>query len=203
MLEQAHPHLKQAITVFVITLIVVIGLASFSYAYMDTARDSKAAAQRAMKIWENRVSSSRHSNSIIDAYEADYLQLINNGVIGPEHRLSWYETVQATSEARGMPSVKYSVSSQMEFNPQAVSRHFKGVELYRSSMSMDIKMSHEGDLFALLNNLQNRARGLFVVDKCEIERLGSKAGVQADINNMKAYCELSWYTIRAKKAGQG
>ncbi len=202
MLDNVHPYLSRAVYVFIVTLVFVIGMASFSYVYMDSAREDMMDAKRAMKIWKNRVSSSRHNNSIIDAYESEYLQLINHGVIGKEDRLSWYEAIQATSESRGMPSVKYSVSSQTQLDKRAVAKAFKGLDLYRSTMTMDIKMGHEGDLFAMLNNLQEKANGLFLVDKCDVERAGSdlKHSTAASTNNMKAYCELSWYTIRATKS---
>ena len=37
----------------------------------------------------------------------------------------------------------------------------------------DIKMAHEGDLFALLNDLK-KADGLYAVDKCDIEKASKK-----------------------------
>ena len=69
-------------------------------------------------------------------------------------------------------------------------------------MTLDIKMAHEGDLFALLNDL-SKADGLFAVDSCDIEKI-SKEVVDADNDmndsNMKAYCELGWYTFKGSKA---
>jgi hypothetical protein len=64
-------------------------------------------------------------------------------------------------------------------------------------MTLDIKMAHEGDLFALLNDLR-KADGLFAVDSCDIEKISKKV-VDTD-NNMKAYCELRWYTFRGARA---
>jgi hypothetical protein len=66
-------------------------------------------------------------------------------------------------------------------------------------MTLDIKMAHEGDLFALLNDLK-KADGLFAVDRCDIEKT-SKKTVDTE-NNMKAYCELGWYTFRSSKANR-
>ncbi len=64
-------------------------------------------------------------------------------------------------------------------------------------MTLDVKMAHEGDLFALLNDL-GQADGLFAIDRCDIEKISKKL-VGTD-NNMKAYCELGWYTFRGSKA---
>jgi len=203
MSEAIHPYLSRAFYVLAFVVIAVICMVSASWIYMSSAEEDKANAQRALKIWKNRVDASRQSNNIIDQYENTYLYLVNHSVIGAEDRLSWYESIQATSEERGMPSVKYSVSSQSQFNEREVAKKFRGLDLYRSVMTMDIRMSHEGDLFALLNNLEKEANGLFVVDQCDVERVDLKAVGASKIDNMKAWCELSWYTIRARKARKG
>ena len=203
MSDAIHPYLSRALYIFITVLVAVVCMVSASWIYMSEKEAHKDDAYRALKIWKNRVDTSRQSNSIIDQYETDYLDLVNHGVIGDEDRLSWYESIQRTSEERGMPSVKYSVSSQIKMNEREVGKYFKGLDLYRSIMTMDIKMSHEGDLFALLNNLDDSANGLYVVDQCDLERIDLKAASATALNNMKAYCEISWYTIRASKKRRG
>ncbi len=204
MVRFVHPYLNRSIFVLITVAVISVVCVGVSYMYMDAMAQDEASAKRAMKIWKNKIDSSRKNNNIIDEYESSYLTLVDHNVIGPEDRLSWYEVIQATSESRGMPSVKYSVGSQSMIDSRVVQKQFKGVELYRSAMSMDIKMGHEGDLFALLNNLERKANGLFVVDSCDIERVDLKAGKDDSRipDNYKAYCELSWYTIRATKKGK-
>lgn len=194
-----HPYISRSVYVFSFVSVVVICMVTASWLYMNTAEEDKTGANRALKIWKNKVDASRASNSIIDEYENTYLQLVNNGVIGNEDRLSWYESIQDTSESRGMQSVKYSISSQARLNEREVAKAFKGLDLFRSVMTLDIRMSHEGDLFALLNNLKTDANGLFLIDQCDVERVDMKADKTPRLDNMRAYCELSWYTIRARQ----
>jgi len=205
MRNKVHPFLSRALYVFITVAIITICLVGFSYMYMDSAEQEQMSAKRAMKIWKNKIDSSRQNNNIIDEYEKTYLGLINNNVIGEEDRLSWYEAIQATSESRGMPSVKYSVSSQSKFSSRDVAKVYRGLDLYRSVMTLDVKMSHEGDLFALVNNLEDKAKGLFVIDKCDVENIDKKTDLKlsATMDNMNAYCELSWYTIQATKPKKG
>ena len=61
------------------------------------------------------------------------------------------------------------------------------------------------DLFAIIDALQDNAKGLFAVDKCDLERTPSPdAENTISIDNMKAYCELSWYSIKsATNSGGG
>jgi len=129
-----------------------------------------------------------------------FLKLVNQGVVGAEDRLSWFETIQNTAKKRGMPSVKYSISSQTVLKEKNIKSEYRGIDVFKSVMTLDIKMAHEGDLFALLNDLEN-ADGLFAVDRCDIEKASRK--IVDTENIMKAYCELGWYTFRGSKANKG
>ena len=168
--------------------------------YMDGVYSDQQSAKRAMRIWKTKISSSVESNQIIDEFENNFLRLVRQGVVGSEDRLSWFETIQATARKRGMPSVKYSISSQEALKENGVKSEYQGIEIFKSVMTLDIKMAHEGDLFALLNDL-GKADGLFTVDRCEIEKINKKNS--AITNNMKAYCELGWYTFRGSKSNRG
>jgi len=192
------PTMIRASSVFLVALIVSTVVVSISYVYMDGIYQDQQSATRGMRLWQRKINSSVENNQIIDEFEANFLRLVNQGVVGSEDRLSWFETIQNTAKKRGMPSVKYSISTQEVLDERSVKREYKGINVYKSVMTLDIKMAHEGDLFALLNDL-HKADGLYTVDKCTIEKT-NRDHVNID-NNMKAYCELGWYTFRGAKAG--
>ena len=192
--------LTRALGVFTVTLIACIVVVSISFFYMDEIYQDQQSAKRAMRIWQTKINNSVENNQIIDEFESNFLNLVNQGVVGSEDRLSWFETIQNTAKKRGMPLVKYSISSQEKLSEKNIKRNYKGIDVYKSVMTLDITMAHEGDLFALLNDLE-KADGLYTVDKCDIEKISSNV-VDTD-NNMKAYCELGWYTFRGSKSNQG
>ena len=195
MFDKVHSAIRGPLYLFLFVLIVSIVAVFVSEAYRDDAFDRQQSETRAMRIWKNKIDGSRESNKIIDEYESSYAQLVKNSIVGEENRLSWFETIQATTNTRGMPSVKYSVSSQQQVEDKAGRHKQQGINVYRSKMILEIKMSHEGDLFAMLNNLEDRAKGLYSVDSCKIERLLS--GAKTTKESMRAYCELSWYTFKS------
>lgn len=195
MLDKVHPVIRGPLYLFIFVLIVSVVAVYVSEAYRDDAFDKQSSEKRAMRIWKNKIDGSRASNKIIDEYESSYTQLVKNSIVGDENRLSWFETIQATSNARGMPSVKYSVSSQQLVEDKSGQHKKQGIKVYRSKMTLDIKMSHEGDLFAMLNNLEEKAKGLYSVDRCNIEKQNS--GTKNTKDNMRAYCELSWFTFKS------
>ncbi len=195
MLKYLDPVLRRSLFTFVIVAAASIFAVVSSHMFMDDAYKDEQSEKRAMRIWKNKIDGSRESNRIIGEYEHSYINLVKNSIVGEENRLSWFETIQATTNARGMPSVKYNVASQklMESSGAYASM---GLQIYKTRMTLDINMAHEGDLFVMLNNLEKRAKGLFSVDKCDITQTSSK-NKTAKENKMKAYCELSWYTFKS------
>ena len=190
----------RALGVFTAVLVLSIVVVSVSFVYMDGVDQEQQDAKRAMRAWQSKINSSVESNQIIDEFEINFLNLVNQGIVGAEDRLSWFETIQNTAKRRGMPSVKYSISTQQPLNETNLNREYSGIDVFKSVMTLDAEMAHEGDLFALLNDL-TKAGGLFAVDRCSIIKI-SKKNVITD-NNMSAYCELGWYTFKGTKANEG
>jgi hypothetical protein len=199
MVKQISPVLLRAIAVFVIVLLISVIVVSGSYVYMGDAYDDSQSAMRGMRTWQQKINSSVENNQIIDEFETNFLKLVDQGVVGEEDRLSWFETIQRTAKERGMPLVKYSISSQEPLKERNLQREYRGINVFKSVMTLDIKMAHEGDLFALLNDL-SKADGLYTVDKCNIQKISKKDSDNE--NNMKAFCELGWYTFKGARASQ-
>lgn len=199
MLERLTPSLTRALIVFGLMLITSLIMVLASSAYMNKVYDDQQAAKRAMRIWQTKIDSSVENNQIIDEFENNFLRLVNQGVVGDEDRLSWFETIQNTARKRNMPLVKYSISTQKSLDEPNLKREYQGIDVFKSLMTLDITMAHEGDLFAILKDLK-KADGLFAVDSCDIEKTNKE--IQLDSNNMKAYCELGWYTFKRANAGR-
>lgn len=196
MLNSLTPTIARALAVFSVMVIISVISVSVSYVYMDGAYQEKQSVTRAMRIWQSKINNSVTNNQIIDQFEANFLKLVNQGVVGTEDRLSWFETLQNAAKKRGMPLVKYRISSQEEFKENNIMREYAGINVYKSIMTLDITMAHEGDLFALFNDLK-KASGLYTVDRCDIEKITDDSAVT---NNMKARCVIGWYTLRGEKA---
>jgi hypothetical protein len=199
MIKQLTPAIVRALLVFAITMVVTIVVVSVSYVYTDDIYSEQQSAKRATQMWKSKINRSVENNQIIEQFESNFLKLVNQGVVGAEDRLSWFETIQNTATIRGMPSVKYSISSQKELLESNIKAEYRGIDVFKSVMTLDIKMAHEGDLFALLNDLE-KADGLYAVDSCNIEKINKK--VVDSENRMKAYCELGWYTFNRTAANK-
>jgi hypothetical protein len=183
---------------------MMISIVGLSDMYKSKAGDENATLMREMRNWRNKIDDANKNNQILVEHEETFKKLQNRSVIGDENRLSWVEVVQDAANSRSMASVKYNIVSQVMLDKKKVDKKYKGIDIFKSMMSLDMKFMHEGDLFVMLNALRHKAKGLMVVDKCNIELINKNIseGVidQNATENMAAYCELSWYTL--KKAGR-
>jgi hypothetical protein len=58
-----------------------------------------------------------------------------------------------------------------------------------------MRLLHEGDLFNILNRLNNNAKGIFSLSSCRLSQNG-KIVESADAPNINAECDLQWFTIK-------
>jgi len=189
-----HPLIRQPSILFIVILLFSASIVIVSNTYQEYAYDGREAAKRDMRSWKNKIDIAKESENIIDQYEERYLALLSNNIVGEENRLNWLETIQATANVRNMPSVKYNVSSQKLVEDKTGQHQAKGLKVYRSEMALNMKMAHEGDLFAMLNALTEKAQGLYVVEDCQIE--SSVKSLSKNSENMSADCTLGWYTFK-------
>ncbi len=200
MSDKLTPVLMRAAVFFTVMLILGIIAVSVSHAYMNNVYQDEQAAQRDMRFWQGEIHRSVEKNQIIDEFESDFLKLVAQGVVGSEDRLGWFETLQRAAKKRGMSFVKYSISEQKLLQKDNLTRQHSDINVYKSVMTLDMKMAHEGDLFALLNDLR-KANGLFAVHSCNLEKISKEIVYNKD--NMKAYCKIGWYTFKSVKANSG
>jgi hypothetical protein len=198
--KKLHSTTKKALAVFIVIALSMATVVTLSDMYKVKADEEEIKAKREMRKWRNKIEEANKNNQILVKHENTFKQLKDNSVIGDENRLSWVEVVQKTAQSRGMATVKYSISNQVLQEKKSLDKRYKGIDVFKSTMSLDMKFMHEGDLFAMLNALRSHARGLSVVDKCDVELI-NKSGLEqlsAEMarENMRAYCELSWYTLK-------
>ena len=183
--------IKKALITFVIILLSMISMVTASDVYRSNASDKNTRSLAEMHSW------------ILVQHEDTFKKLKDNFVIGDENRLSWVEVVQKVADSRKIASVKYDIASQVLLDKNSPGNEYTGIDVFKSVMSLEMKFIHEGDLFVMLNALRKEAKGLVAVDKCDVELINKDVndGIigQNKTDNMRAYCELSWYTL--KKAG--
>jgi hypothetical protein len=132
---------------------------------------------------------------MIEEYFPTFVNLYNNGEIGRERRLDWIESLRSAGVDLKLPSLNYSLSSQSAYFPDfplTLGRY----RIYKSEMALRIQLVHEGDLFALITDLEEKAKGSFRVTQCNIKNsIIENISENILVPNVVVDCMLEWFTL--------
>ncbi len=194
-----HPSIRRALIVFITTVVCMSTIIVVSEIYKAGGEDGYRQTKMETRKWKSRIDDANRNNQILVDHEDRYYSLKNRAVIGDENRLSWVEVIQKVANERSLVSVKYNIASRELDKHENLKADFAGINVYHSLMSLDMKLMHEGDFFVLLDALKKDAKGLFVVNKCDIGLLNPGKTPSTAADNISATCDLVWYTIDKKE----
>jgi hypothetical protein len=133
---------------------------------------------------------------LLDQYTKSYKDYKRSGLIGPERRLSWIETLETVNDALKLPLLTYNLAPQEEFKQPGLKIENK-ILVSSTPMTLQIGLLHEEDLLAVFEGIKKNIDSLFTVDSCDIGRPG-KARATPSLTkevNLQAKCLIRWVTV--------
>jgi len=192
-------NLQKELSIFLISIVIATILIIVSNSWWQTASNDRNMAQADLNEAKERYYTAINRKLLLKEFEKKYKALISSGIVGDEHRLNWVDAIEKITELNKIPYLKYKIDKRQNFNSSALTQSYPGIQLLVSTMTLEMQLLHEGDLYTVLNNLQQEAKGLFNVNSCDIIRnitsIESLIDSQTD-KNFSAKCDLSWYTIQ-------
>ncbi len=135
--------------------------------------------------------------ALIDEYRGQYTGFLDSGLIGPERRLSWIESLESSNQGIRLPELKYNLQPQGGFSRPEL-KIPRDVIVRGSPMDLDLSLLHEGDLFEYFDALKGSISTLFSVDSCTIRRLNFDSPMNTKSPNLSSKCRLQWVMIDAR-----
>lgn len=134
------------------------------------------------------------SEQILRTEAERFVQLRAQGFVGPEPRLRWVEDVRAAAAHAGLPAIRYELEPRTAHTANVATGSF---QLFASLMRLQLELRHEGDLLRFLDLLEARRGGLFELSACTLRRTRDAGEISLQEANLKADCELRWYSLDA------
>ena len=187
--------IRGALLILVISIAIAALMISFSYFFRgEMQAELRKHKFQFQDISQRYLAVDQEEKNIRDYYP-DYSRLHESGIIGHEHRLNWIEALRRSGNEIQIPSVDYQISSQSEYdNTFPINQgNFK---IYVSSMDLNLKLLHEGDLINLMQSLNENANGLYSIRSCELVRKNQVIKRSTTTGNIDAKCKLDWYNIK-------
>jgi hypothetical protein len=131
-----------------------------------------------------------------------FVGFYNQGIIGPEQRLNWVETLRHAAAGIKIPALRYEIGSRQAYTP-GFSLSTAPYQVYTSTMKLNLGMLHENDLVRLLQELDKSAYGLYSVKECALKRVFTKRLEQGPQGqNVSAECILLWFTLNLSSGNE-
>jgi hypothetical protein len=140
----------------------------------------------------HRLAQADEERRLILRYGPAYEKLLEEGVVGAEHRVNWLDALRTASQSVHGFGVDYQVSRQAGALLGVDAGHY---ELQRSTMKLSMRLLHEGDLLAFLNSLDSQQAGLGLTHDCSIEQLARGGFAVRFEPKLLATCDLTWITL--------
>lgn len=180
-------------------ILAVVLVASFAMVKTTSLRHDTAAGQlrtqeRALLDARQRVERSGLEREAILTHLPAYRKLEEEGLVGPEQRIEWLESLRAANKQAGLFGVGYQIEPRKPFlligqgNP--VAQH-----MHQTPMKLTIGLVHEGDLLRFFDRLAAQGKGTFLIRKCVLDSPAQLDDPGPKRPNLNAECELSWLTI--------
>ena len=181
-------------------LVVLVALVACGTALIwYTERSLKAAAVQLAASKGDR-SQNRERLSRISEEEKEvrekltiYRQLGEAGVLGPERRLEWADSVARIRKERELADVRYRVDPQK--TTKSVAGKAGPVDFNVSTMRVNLSLLHEGDLFAFLDDLRGSGNAYYSVQKCALSRTAGAPNPASLAPRVQAECVVDLVTV--------
>ncbi len=187
-----------------ITLMLVIVIGAWLVYYADvTLKEAQLASvqqQKQLRDARIRLQKSGDEKDIIVRYLGRYQYLQRLGFAGDEQRINWLDGLRVANQQTRLFGVDYQIGAQQPY-PYASELDPGQLALYQSVMKINVRLLHEGDLMRFLGTLANQGAGVFSVNECVMQRIGTGGSIRFQ-PNLRADCELAWITVRPVPSGE-
>lgn len=177
------------------SVLVVCGLLLwFSFSQLSKQERMMGSTQSDVDYSEGKISHLNKLVSLFENFNSDYNKYEKKGFLNEEKRLTWIETLEETAHQLSLKNLRYEISPRQKLDNKNIALP-PNIILFRSRLSIESGLVHEGDLINLISNLNQLNSGLFIVDSCQIQRIESTAHL-ASSSNFHGMCDTLWYTAR-------
>ena len=183
--------LRRRLIVFSIVVIFGLIVVLTSIFILNSKRDYNANIEGEIQSIHARTAKLINDAALVEAYQHDYERISGRGFFSEESRLSWIEQLERTASRLQLNRLQYHIDPQEQVHDSNFSIP-ANVSLFKSTLSLETGLVHEGDLVDIVNDLADLSAGLLVLDRCKITKINEKLSSGSGYN-FTASCGLSWY----------
>ncbi|MBF0146464.1 MAG: hypothetical protein HQL84_04805 [Magnetococcales bacterium] len=170
--------------------------------YRDSVQQQIRQIQNQLVSIRNKKATYAQDLDLIKTFKPRYETFEAKGVINQEPRLTWLDTIDRIGKELNLPQpVRYKLDVRKPFDAPFTPPRSNFI-LHASTMTLNISLLHEGDLFDFFTALEQRAQGMFSIPSCAIRRTETRYDLKGKdewTTALEADCVLNWFTLWNKE----
>lgn len=193
--------MQKELTIFLLSIIIATSIIVLSHSILQTSIENKTSQNTALINVKQRYYTAIERRRLLEEFESRYIALQKSGIATTEDRLNWVDAITNITNHNKIPYLKYKINQQIKVKSGALSSRYPDIDIYKSTMTLNMQLLHEGDLYTIINNLDKKAKGLFDVESCTIAKNQTQNTplIEKDSDkNFASVCVLNWYTMQKK-----
>lgn len=190
--------IKGPIIILVLVLVAGVGSLFATDRFARSMRAGKSAAQAQFAEAVTRLEQVARDKRDFQTYYEQYQALVARGVVGEDRRLDWIEAIEKVRAKQHLFRARYAMAPQKVFNPAPVPAP-SNFDMKVTPVTLQLDLLHEEQLFNFLDELRVQGKGLYLVEKCAVDRSGGTRELRY-APQLNAECALNWLTMRDRGA---
>ena len=184
--------MRAPLAALVVALIIsALLIIASGYFRDEMAEDYRLNNQKFLEVSRKYLSVDQDELIIKELYPR-FVNLYRRGIVGDEMRLDWVEILKNAAATLKLPGLRYEITSREPYSPAFPTGPY---QVSTSTMKLDLGLLHENDLASLLQDLDEKAPGIYTVRECTLKRAQNVVAENPDEENVKAECDLLWFTL--------
>ncbi len=190
-------YMKPSLVITGFLVLFSFSIAAFSGLYLAEHEADAANQNQAMAEANSKLFGILDNKRLLSSYGDQYQNLVARGVVGNEQRLEWVDAIKSRIEALKLPELFYKVQPQKKFESPYIEQS-EGLVVTQSQIELTFGIYHSEDLINLLSEVEQQIAGAFHVESCKLTRIEKRFSYFKDNTNMKAICNINWFTLHPK-----
>ncbi len=191
--------LRGALIFLLLAAIATAALIYFGLLYEEDRATAYRQQESQLRSTHSKYEKLVRDLDLMEQYTTKFNGYKSSGLVGKERRLSWIESLEAVNSRLRLPRMSYNLMPQEDFKRPGF-KPLRFVSVKSSPMQVSMELLHEGDVFSLIEGLEQEISNLFTVDSCRL-RLKGQVGKLFDTRkpNLSGDCVIRWISIDVSK----
>jgi len=187
-------YLMPALIAMLIAAIATMLMVYFSYSHHTEMQNEYDLEQARYQVMLARFEEANDDRRFLELYSGRFKALETAGVFVAEQRVDWVDSLHSVISAMKLSNVKYEVAPQ-RMNSEFIAAGVENIRINESPLKIEMNLLHEQDMLTLLDRLERKLMGQFLIESCEMKRAELKFHYSQGRHNLGVNCDLKWLTL--------